>query len=386
MEELVDKVEVDDDEPDDLAELSSHIEHVKANVQEAIAKVRKARTAEEVIASVALVLPKQKKKINLSAMHKNVGRLLKLTTFEPEIKHWLDTGSPDLNAVLGSRDKGLPYGKIIELSGRAHGGKTALALIIAGMAQKDGAFFIYGDIEDSRDEAWCTNLGIDYSQVFCVYPKLVTEKKVKEKKAKKGEEVEEEAKPSHLDYRLQSAEEIFAEIEAAMAYASEAGFEKIVVVVDSIANLLTAKVIEAGTAGQNMRTNADKSMFLSLALPRWAGLASNYNAMIILINQIRTKVGVVFGDPTYTPGGNSLEHNCAVRASVRRAKNGKVRQNGKTVGLLGIMTNRKNKAGEGSAQDEECGYKIVWNVSPARVVFMSKEEVAELSKEKEEDE
>ena len=386
MAELIDDIEVDEDEPD-TEDIAEKIATIISNVPEALKRLAKATTAEEVADSIALVVDKAKKgrgtKINMSAMHRNIASLLKLSTFEPETKYWLDTGSPDLNAALGSREKGIPYGKIIELSGKAHGGKTALALIIAGLAQKDGAFFIYGDIEDSRDEAWCTNLGIDYSQVFCVYPKLVTEKK--EKKVKKSANPEEVVKPSHLDYRLQSAEEIFAEIEAAMAYASEAGFDKIIVVVDSIANLLTAKVIEAGTAGQNMRTNSDKSMFLSLALPRWAGLASNFNAMIILINQIRTKVGVVFGDPTYTPGGNSLEHNCAVRASVRRATNGKVRQNGKTVGLLGIMTNKKNKAGAGSAQDDECGYKIVWNVTPARVAFMSKAEVADLVKDKDDE-
>ena len=311
---------------------------------------------EEVAAAPVLRVP------DASAMRTRINKLLKLSTFTPEVHYWLDTGSPELNETLGSRTHGIPYGKIVEISGKAHGGKTALTLVLAGLAQRDGAAVIYVDAENSADAKWCEKLGLsvgeDFNQIYLIQPKLVSDK----------------ATPKAEDWRLQSAEEMFDEAEKAMSNLHAQGFEKVFVMVDSIANLVTARVIEAGTAGQNMRTNSDRSMFLSSALPKWAGMAANYNALVVLINQIRTKPGVAFGDPTYTPGGNSLEHNCAVRAACRRAKNGKLRSGQTVIGLVGIMTNKKNKAGEGSMQDKDCGYKIRWDRSPAQVEFMSRTE------------
>ncbi len=300
--------------------------------------------------------------VNASAMRGKITKLLKLSTFVPETHYWLDSGSPELNGTLGSTDRGIPYGKIVEISGKAHGGKTALTLILAGLAQQEGAAVIYLDAENSADAKWCTRLGMDvgedFNNIYLIQPKLVSDK----------------VAPKAEDWRLQSAEELFDEAEKAMASLHNQGFEKIFVLVDSIANLVTARVIEAGTSGQNMRTNSDKSMFLSTVLPKWAGLAASYNALVFLINQIRTKPGVAYGDPTYTPGGNSLEHNCAVRVAVRRASNGKLRSGKEVIGIVGIMTNKKNKAGEGSMQDKECGYKIRWDKTPAMIEFMSREE------------
>ena len=300
--------------------------------------------------------------VDANSMRGKIAKLLKLSTFVPEVHYWLDSGSSELNETLGSRDRGIPYGKIIEISGKAHGGKTALTLILAGIAQREGAAVIYVDAENSADEKWCTKLGMDcgeaFNNIYLIQPKLVSDK----------------VNPKPDDWRLQSAEELFDEAEKAMTSLHTQGFEKIFVMVDSIANLITARVLEAGTAGQNMRTNSDKSMFLSAVLPKWAGLAGSYNALIVLINQIRTKPGVVYGSPLYTPGGNSLEHNCAVRASCRRASNGKMRHGKDVIGLIGIMTNTKNKAGEGSQQDRDCGYKIRWDGDLAVIEFMSRDE------------
>jgi recombination protein RecA len=295
----------------------------------------------------------------IATMQRQISKLLKFSTFEPEQRYWLDTGYEQLNATLGSRKRGLPYGKIYELSGIEHGGKTVMGTVLAGIAQKDGAAVGYIDLEDSRDEKWAVKLGLNYPDTLPVYPKLVEE-------GKKTKTI-----------RLQSAEEIFAEAEVAMQLFAKRGYKKQYWLLDSVANIQTAMAVEAGLLDRNMRVNMDRAMFLSNVLPRWAGLASNYGAMIVLVNQLRNKVGMVFGDPLYAPGGRALAHACAIRARVRRLKNGQIRQNGKVVGIIGVIKNTKNKAGEGSVEQEQVCFKIKWSKSPARIEFMSVEEAEE---------
>ena len=149
---------------------------------------------------------------------------------------------------------------------------------------------------------------------------------------------------------------------------------------DSVANLVPAMVIEKGVTGQNMRTKNELAQFLSLNLKRWTGLAANYNATIVLINQIRNNPAQIFGDSEYSPGGNSFQHTCACRATIRRVKNGRLVHLGKVVGLVGLVKNFKNKIGKGSVQDEQCAFTIRWRKTPARCEFMTKDEAEELMK------
>lgn len=295
----------------------------------------------------------------VDAIRAKIGKLLKFSTFEPEQRYWLDTGYPDLNATLGSRDMGIPYGKIYELSGEEHGGKTALGIILAGMCQRDGAAVGYIDLEDSYDIKWSTTLGLDCSQVLALAPKLIQLKK-------KGE------------VRLESAEMLFAEAEIAMAEFAAGGSKKQFWILDSVANLQTEMAIEAGTVNRNMRVNVDRAQFLSSTLPKWASLAAQYNAMIFLINQLRDKVGMVWGEPTYSPGGRALRHACAIRAKVRRVKGGRLLHNKQLVGIYGAIKNVKNKAGQGSVERCETGFKIRWSKNPARVTFMPLADVEEI--------
>jgi RecA/RadA recombinase len=301
-----------------------------------------------------------------------ISKLLKYSAFEPEHRYWLDTGYPDLNATLGSRKQGLPYGKIYELSGIEHGGKTALATIIAGMCQRDGAAVGYIDLEDSYDIDWATRLGLDCERVLPLAPKLIYAGK---SKARKGQPDVVNATLGRMgvtkDLKLESAEMLFAEAEAAMALFSEKGYKKQFWILDSVANIQTEMSIDAGTTDRNMRVNLDRAMFLSNTLPRWAALAANYNAMIFLVNQIRDKVGLVFGSPEYTPGGRALRHACAIRAKVRRGEGGgRLKIDTRIVGIKGVIQNEKNKAGQGSVERCLVGFKIRWDKVPARIEFM----------------
>lgn len=320
-----------------------------------------------------------------SIIQADVASLLEYSTFEPPRRDWLDTDNAYLNGALGSQDAGIPFGEMFELAGLEHGGKTAIATILGGMAQRQGAVVGRIDVENSRDAAWDRMLGLDPDKVLNIFPKLV---RVKPTKKKKGDDEEDESpkkgkkkrKGPQLDATipiLQGAEQLFTETEVAMARIAAAGYKKQFWFLDSIANLQTEMNIAAGNEDWNMRVGYDRAIVLSRVLPKWCGLAANYNASIFMLNQLRMKAGVVFGDPYDSPGGRALRHNCHIRARVRRCKGGELKRGGRTIGLVSIIKNIKNKAGSGSVQGLECGMRILWRKSPADITFMSKEEAEE---------
>jgi RecA/RadA recombinase len=269
-----------------------------------------------------------------------IRKKLKYQTYDMVVKHWLDTGSRRLNKVLGSEKKGLAYGKIIEISGPNHGGKTLIAEMLTGLAQEDGATACKIDLEGSHDDEWSKLQGVDTDSLYLIQPKMGKFHK----------------KDTHI--RLQGAEEMFDEAEAWMALQHERDPKgKMIVVVDSIGMLKTRLQNQAGATGQNMRTSTDGAIFFAQHLPRWVGLALNYNALIIFINQIRHNPSQRFGDPEYAPGGNSKDHACSVRVKVRRIRKGQIKQMGKVIGIIGLMRNVKNKSGGGSREGAECGFK-----------------------------
>ena len=304
-------------------------------------------------------LPAKKIRIpNVTRIQNNIQKLLKFSTFEPKHQYWLNTGYRVLNKVLGSRTLGIPYDAIIEVAGIKHSGKTLLCTWLAGLAQKEGAGIIYVDIENSYDPLWASRLGLNPAGVVLIKPKLIVAKK-------------KSAMP-----RLESGQAMFQEAETAMYLLHEDGFKKKVVIIDSIAMIRTEKQLDAGRMGQNMNTGLDRARFLSDTLPEWAGLAANYNTMVLLINQMRHKQGIVFGDPLTAPGGDALQHACRVQVRMRPCKAGRLLYKGMTVGIIGVIKNIKNKAGGGSIQDRRCGFVMKFKTTPATIEFMT-QEVAE---------
>jgi len=285
---------------------------------------------------------------------------------------WLDTGSPELNTVLGSRKLGAPAGKMYEIQGKPHAGKTSITMMLARIAQKCfNAFVIWVDLENSLTNenktgpfynAWASKFRLDTSEqnFYRVYPKVLVAKTQK----KKGKKVIAKAG----DIYIQAAESLFDETEMVMKELKAMHPERpIFVALDSIANLQTS--LSAGTHEEkNMRTALDRAIFLSGALPKWQTLAYNFTAWIVFINQIRTKQGVVFGDPEYSPGGNSLEHNAHVRVRMRPFKKGVIKDDSENVvGIRGSITNIKNKAGGGSKMGRKCGYSANFRVKGSKM-------------------
>lgn len=298
------------------------------------------------------------------SMRQRIDELLGHSAFEPEQRYWLDTGDKDLNAVLGSRDLGIPYGKLIEIRGEEHGGKTTLALIIAGMAQRDGAAVGYIDLEDSRDDTWSAKMGADPGPILCLYPRLVHDTRAVKGKKKPEEFV-----------RLLSAEELFDEALTGMELFSGAGFTRQLWIVDSIANLQPDMVVSAKLSDMNMRSSQARPQFLSLALPRLNGMAANHNATFLLLNQLRTDPTKSFGNPDYSPGGKALRHNCQVRVNMSRIRSLVSTKTDDIEGMYSRIVNFKNKAGHGSVQGHKVGVKVRWSKSPASIVYTELDDV-----------
>jgi RecA/RadA recombinase len=325
--------------------------------------------------------------IDGAAIQASVQKLLKMSAFEPAHHYRLDLGSPYANAVFGSRDTGVPYGKVIELSGAEHCGKTLISTVMMGKAQHDGAAGGYIDLEESRDAQWATKLGVNWASVTKFYYELIAQKwtckycKTSNPGSTSGIQMcskcGKQRRGTIPPPIMLSAEEIFEQAETAMYMLSRAGAEKQFWFVDSIAMIVTAKQYSVGLADSSMNSKLDRAMFLSTLLPRWAGLAANYNAMIVVSNQLRSKVGgfTGYGDPDETTGGKALRHVCSIRVRGRRIKGGRLRQGKAIVGLAGALRNVKNKAGEGSQEGAECGFRILWDKPKASIEFMSVEDL-----------
>ena len=189
--------------------------------------------------------------------------------FKWEPARWLDTGFPSLNKVLGHSKKGIPYGRLIEVSGLESHGKTAVALGLAATAQNDGARVLWLDYENSWDKDWAINLGLNADKVMVFAPYLGTFKK----DGKDGED------------RLVTDEELCDEVEAAVRGLPKAKGSRAMLVIDSLAAITPTAEEVATVHGQNLRTRMERPMFLSSLLRRWVKMAVCYNIAVIMVNQ-----------------------------------------------------------------------------------------------------
>lgn len=307
---------------------------------------------------------------------------LGFVTFSRPPKYWLRTGSKRLNAVLGSRLMGIPYGKLITLAGEPSSGKSLLGLRLVGKAQQDGAVVAWVDIENSFDPDWARTQGLDpgeevlgdnnellgytnlalFQPAFGTFGKTKKEKKKEkdEKQSRRGKKTEEADDAAVMKTRLQTAEELLDSVEKWMILQRRLNADvKIALGLDSTTALQPAEEMEAGMTEQNMRTRLSLAPLLNLFTKDMVQLASNTNALVVLISQLRKNPSKMFGDPRYVPGGNGVLFYPSIIAWMRRVRN--IKSGGKIVGLESIISNRKNKAGHGSVEFEECGGKMMFN-------------------------
>jgi RecA/RadA recombinase len=276
----------------------------------------------------------------VDAVRRKLGR--QQLIWEPST--YLDTCNADLNTVLGHTERGLAFGRIMEISGRESHGKSALAFNLAALAQQQHqAVIVWADFENSYTVEWAAKRGLNTDEVLVLQPYV----------AKFGKEKEE---------RLCTGEELCSEVEAVIKTVHKQGADKIMLVLDSVASINLEAVQDAGIEGQNLKTNMELPKFMGQLLRRWTALAQTSNVLMLFINQLRQNPMAMFQDPWYEPGGNALPFHAHVRARVARVggkKGSRILRSGKQVGIKGVITNRKNKAG--GLEGSEVGYKIYFD-------------------------
>lgn len=190
----------------------------------------------------------------------------------------IPTGSLSLDVALGVG--GFPRGRIIEIYGPESSGKTSLALSAIASAQKAGGLGALVDAEHAFDPSYATKLGVDLNTLLISQPDT-------------GEQA--------------------LEIVETLVRSNAVD----VIVVDSVAALVPRAEIE-GEMGDSMM--GVQARLMSQALRKLTGAVAKSKTVLIFINQIRMKIGVMFGNPETTPGGNALKFYCSVRLDIRRSE------------------------------------------------------------------
>jgi recombination protein RecA len=188
----------------------------------------------------------------------------------------ISTGSISIDSALGVG--GVPRGRVVEIYGPESSGKTTLTLQIIAQAQKAGGTAAFIDAEHALDPAYARKLGVDVDNLLV-------------------------SQPDHGEQALEIANVLIA-----------SGAVD-VVVVDSVAALVPKAELEGDMGDSHMGLHA---RLMSQALRKLTGVVSRTNTCLIFINQVREKIGVVFGNPETTTGGRALKFYCSVRMEVRR--------------------------------------------------------------------
>jgi len=188
----------------------------------------------------------------------------------------VSSGSLGLDIALGIG--GYPKGRIIEIYGPESSGKTTLALHAIAEAQKKGGTCAFMDVENALDPHYAAKLGVNVKDLIISQP---------ESGEQALEIVDTLVKSGAVD----------------------------VVVVDSVAALVTKNELEGNMGDTHVGTTA---RLMSQSLKKLAGSVSRSNTLLIFINQIRMKIGVMFGNPETTSGGNALKFYASVRLDIRR--------------------------------------------------------------------
>ena len=188
----------------------------------------------------------------------------------------IPTGSLSLDLALGGQ--GIPRGRIAEIFGPESSGKTTLALHVVARAQKAGGIAAFIDAEHALDPSWAKKLGVELETLLV-------------------------SQPSNGEEAMQITE---------MLVKSNAVD---VIVIDSVAALVPKKELEGEMGDTHVGLQA---RLMSQAMRKLTGVISKSKTSVIFINQIREKIGVMFGSPETTPGGRALKFYCSVRIDVRR--------------------------------------------------------------------
>lgn len=226
----------------------------------------------------------------LGNIEKNYGRgaIMKLGDENIEDVEVIPTGSIGLNYALGVG--GYPRGRIIEIFGPESSGKTTLAIHAIAEAQKAGGIAAIIDAEHAFDRFYAEKLGVDVNNLFM-------------------------AQPDNGEQALEIAEQLIR----------SSAID--ILVIDSVAALTPKSEIDGDMGDKNVGVQA---RLMSQAMRKLTGTISRTNTTCIFINQLREKIGVMFGNPETTTGGRALKFFSSVRIDIRRIDS--IKQDGEAIG------------------------------------------------------
>ena len=205
----------------------------------------------------------------------------------------IPTGSLSLDIALGLG--GIPKGRVIEIYGPESSGKTTVTLHMIAEVQKNGGIAGFIDAEHALDPVYAKNIGVDIDNLYI-------------------------SQPDNGEQALEIAETMV-----------RSGAIDIVVV-DSVAALVPKAEIEGDMGDSHVGLQA---RLMSQALRKLTGVISKSNCTVVFINQLREKVGVMFGNPETTTGGRALKFYASIRMDVRRIES--LKQGGEVVGNLSLI-------------------------------------------------
>ena len=227
------------------------------------------------------------------------GSVMKLGDFSAMNVEAIPTGALSLDVALGIG--GIPKGRIVEIFGPESSGKTTLALHMIAECQKTGGEAAFIDAEHALDPVYAKHLGVDIDNLIVSQPDT-------------GEQA----------------------LEIAEALVRSGAID--IIVVDSVAALVPKAEIDGDMGDSHVGLQA---RLMSQALRKLAGVLNKSNTAIIFINQLREKVGIMFGNPETTPGGRALKFYASVRLDIRKTEN--LKQDGEVFGNRVRVKVVKNK-------------------------------------------
>ena len=227
------------------------------------------------------------------------GSVMKLGDYQAMNVEAIPTGALSLDIALGIG--GIPRGRIIEIYGPESSGKTTLALHMIAEAQKLGGEAAFIDAEHALDPVYAKHLGVDIDNLIVSQPDT-------------GEQA----------------------LEIAEALVRSGALD--VIVIDSVAALVPKAEIDGDMGDSHIGLQA---RLMSQALRKLAGAINKSKCVIVFINQLREKVGVMFGNPETTAGGRALKYYASVRLDIRKVEN--IKQDGEVLGNRAKVKVVKNK-------------------------------------------
>lgn len=227
------------------------------------------------------------------------GSIMRLDDDPTNVPPGISTGSISLDLALGGR--GMPRSRVVEIFGPESSGKTTLALHVIASAQKTGGVAAFIDAEHALDPSWARRLGVNLDDLLVSQPDT-------------GEQALEICE---LLVRSNAID---------------------VIVIDSVAALIPRAEIEGEMGDSHVGLQA---RLMSQALRKLTGAINKSKCVVIFINQIREKIGVMFGNPETTPGGRALKFYASVRIDIRRT--GALKEGENTVGSRTRVKVVKNK-------------------------------------------